>query len=196
MTSLLLQVFGQDFHCARCTTPQVGLPSLSLSFAGQMRERIFHQPLMIAHAFLAHFNDPFCKPFASCHGLSVARKPTTGFLESIPRRVKCRSQNRDRLWIKGTLSKEWSNRHRPSPSRRDRRIGGIRTPPPSRSVVDRLATGRMTLCAEAAGIVGNVDYQPDVFLTDRFGAGEMRRVRGQVDNIRTTPWLGPAGRGW
>jgi hypothetical protein len=72
---------------------------------------------MIAHAFLAHFDDPFCEALASRHGLSVARKWTARFLESIPSRVKCRSQNCDRLWIKGAvLLKERYNRHRPSPS--------------------------------------------------------------------------------
>jgi hypothetical protein len=36
---------------------------------------------MIAR-ILAHFDDPFCNPLASCHGLSVALKWTAGFLES------------------------------------------------------------------------------------------------------------------
>jgi hypothetical protein len=98
------------FICTWRTTPQVG-------FCRSTRERIFHQPLMIAHTFLAHFDDPFCEALASRHGLSVARKWTARFLESIPSRVKCRSQNCDRLWIKGAvLLKERNNRHRPSPS--------------------------------------------------------------------------------
>jgi hypothetical protein len=108
----LLQVFGQHFHLHAVHDPS-GWIALSLVFAGQMSSRIFHQPLMIAHTFLAHFDDPFCKPLASCH---VARKWIAGFLESIPRRVKCRSQNRDRLWIKGVVPKERNNRRRPSPS--------------------------------------------------------------------------------
>jgi hypothetical protein len=37
----LLEVFGQHFHRPRRTTPS-GWIALSLPFAGQMRERIFH----------------------------------------------------------------------------------------------------------------------------------------------------------
>jgi hypothetical protein len=69
----LLQVFGQHFHLHAVHDPS-GWIALSLVFTGQMSSRIFDQPLMIAHTFLAHFDDPFCKPLASCHGLSVARK--------------------------------------------------------------------------------------------------------------------------
>jgi hypothetical protein len=47
---------------------------LALPFAGQMRERVFHQTLMVARALLAHFDDPFCKPFTGCRGLSVTRE--------------------------------------------------------------------------------------------------------------------------
>src|ERR1700730_10963547 len=98
---------------------------------------------MIARTFLAHFDDPFRKPVTSCHGVPVARKWTAGFLESIPGRVKCRSQNRDRLRIKGAvLLKERNNRHRPSPSWRH--LSGKTNPPPP--VADPSATSRTTLC--------------------------------------------------
>jgi hypothetical protein len=47
---------------------------LTLPRVGQTRDRVYHWVLMVAHSFLAHFDDPFCKPFTSCHRLSVARK--------------------------------------------------------------------------------------------------------------------------
>ena len=61
----LLQVFGQHFHLHGRTTPQVGLPSrwpVSVKRASRL-------PLGAdgCASFLAHFDDPFCKPFTSCH---------------------------------------------------------------------------------------------------------------------------------
>jgi hypothetical protein len=96
---------------------------LTLPFVGQMRDRVFYQALMIAHTFLAHFDDPFCKPFTGCRGMSLTRKRTAGFLKNVPRRVKRRCQNRDRLWIKA-VPKERNNRHSPSPKWRHRRSFG------------------------------------------------------------------------
>jgi hypothetical protein len=191
----LLQVFGQHFHLHAVHDPS-GWIALSLVFTGQMSSRIFDQPLMIAHTFLAHFDDPFCKPLASCHGLSVARKWTAGFLESTPGRVKCRPQNCDRLWIKGVVPKERNNRHWPSPSWQHRRArGGERHRHADSCRRSPSATGRTTLCACAGGAVGNVYYQSELFLTDRSAEGEMRRAREQVDSTRRMPRLGPAGRG-
>jgi hypothetical protein len=180
------------FICTRAHDPSCWI-AFSLTFAGQMRERIFHQLLMIAHTFLAHFDDPFCKPLASRHGLSVARKRTAGFLESIPGRVKCRPQNRDRFWIKELSARNGVidiGHHFASGTSRGKTNATAK--PICRRPFKDEAHHIVRLCR---GAVGNVDYLSDLFLTDRSGEGEMRRARGQVDNIRTMPRLGLAGRG-
>src|SRR6478736_9650417 len=74
---------------------------------------------MVAHALLAHLNDPFCKPFTGCRGLSLTRKRTAGFLKNVPRRVKRRiargpQGHHERFVLEGPRSEDSSWAARPA----------------------------------------------------------------------------------